>query len=204
MDSSWYFLRFANPHDTQHAIDPVAAKHWMPVDQYIGGIEHAILHLLYARFFQKVLFDLKLVPHQEHLAALFTQRVVTKGGEKMSKSKGNTVAADAMVARYGCDVPRAYTMFLAPPDKEVEWQDAGIEGIARWLYRVDKLVRDHAGSLDGCPYAPSDFEPTTDAGRKLRQLAHQATARVTEDAVIAFRFNTAISALMEFTNGLHG
>lgn len=202
MDSSWYFLRFTNPHDTNEAIDPVAAKRWMPVDQYIGGVEHAILHLLYARFFEKVLYDLKLVPHQEPFAALFVQGIVTKGGEKMSKSKGNTVAADAMVARYGCDVPRAYTMFIAPPDREVEWSDSGIEGVARWLWRVDRLLAVHAAALAAHPYAAGDMSAATDNEKRLRQLAHQAVLRVSQDAVHSFHFNTAISALMEYTNQL--
>ncbi len=202
MDSSWYFLRFTDPSPADRVFDRAAVDRWMPVDQYIGGIEHAILHLLYARFFQKVLFDLGLVKDPEPFAALFTQGIVTKGGEKMSKSKGNTVAADAMVARYGCDVPRAYTMFIAPPDREVEWSDSGIEGVARWLYRVERLMATHEAALRAHPYAPGDLAAGTEAGKKLRQLAHQAVLKVSQDAVQSFHFNTAISALMEYTNHL--
>jgi len=203
MDSSWYFYRYTSPRHEEAAFDAEAVKYWMPVDQYIGGIEHAVMHLLYARFFHKFFQDLGLVDTPEPFSALFTQGLVLKGGEMMSKSSGNVISADGLVARYGCDVPRAYVLFIAPPDKEVEWQDAGIEGIARWLYRVDRLVADHAAVLRAHAYAPGDFAPAADAGRKLRQLSHRAAMAVTRDASESFHFNTAISALMEYTNGLH-
>jgi len=204
MDSSWYFYRYTCPHEDRAVFDARAVKYWMPVDQYIGGIEHAVMHLLYARFFHKFFQDLGLVDTPEPFSALFTQGLVLKGGEMMSKSSGNVVSADGLVAKYGCDVPRSYVLFIAPPDKEVEWQDAGIEGIARWLHRVDRHISDHAEAIRAFPYGAGDFAPATDAGRELRRLSHRTAMSVTRDASESFHFNTAISALMEFTNGFAG
>ena len=203
MDSSWYFYRYTCPREDRAVFDAGAVRYWMPVDQYIGGIEHAVMHLLYARFFHKFFQDLNLVDTPEPFAALFTQGMVLKDGEVMSKSKGNAVSADELVTKYGCDVPRAYVLFIAPPDKEVEWQDAGIEGIARWLHRVDRLVSMHAAALRAHPYAPADLAAPEGTDGRLRQQAHRAVMRVTRDMAEGFHFNTAISALMEYTNALH-
>ena len=213
MDSSWYFYRYTSPREEKAVFNRETAGYWMPVDQYIGGIEHAVMHLLYARFFHKFFQDLGLVDTPEPFTALFTQGLVLKGGEMMSKSTGNIVSADGLVAKYGCDVPRAYVLFIAPPDKEVEWQDAGIEGIARWLHRVGGLV-------DG--WAPMDLPPSDMDVRKYHfvngevvdprhphakevvRMTHATVQKVTMDTSASFHFNTAISSLMEFTNVLAG
>ena len=142
VDSSWYFYRFADPRNQQQAFDPDAVNYWLPVDFYSGGVEHAILHLIYSRFFARVFRDLGMVSHDEPFTQLLTQGMVLKEGAVMSKSKGNVVDPDTMLQKYGADALRLYVMFVAPPEKEVEWTDAGLEGSFRFLARVWRLV-DH-------------------------------------------------------------
>ena len=149
IDSSWYFFRYTDPHNDRAPFDPALARYWFPIDQYIGGIEHAILHLIYARFFCKVMRDLELVEIREPVRRLFSQGMVLKDGAKMSKSKGNVVGAIDMAEKYGCDTARMYTLFAAPPEKDLEWSEQGIEGCARFLQRVFRLVDRHAEALRG-------------------------------------------------------
>ncbi len=201
IDSSWYYLRYVSPQDDHQAFDPASLKYWMPVDQYIGGIEHAILHLLYSRFFTKFLHDQKLLNFDEPFTALFTQGMVLKDGEVMSKSKGNTVPADAMVAKYGIDTTRGFILFAAPPERELEWSDQGIEGIHRFLKRLWTFygqwleVMKSAGSS-----RPSDL-PAKE--RAMRRKLHQTIRKITDDLNNDFKFNTAIAALMELLNDLN-
>ncbi len=192
VDSSWYFLRYCDPRDTEQAWRRDLADAWMPVDQYIGGVEHAILHLLYSRFFQKVFYDLGLTGESEPFAALFTQGMVYKNGAKMSKSRGNVVSVDDAVARYGADATRLFHLFIGPPHLDVEWQDTGIEGTLRFLKRLWNLCLGEVGRV-------GDHEELTDADRAMRSLVHRTIRKVTED-VEGFSFNTAVPALMELVN----
>ena len=203
MDSSWYFLRYASPRYTGGPFDRKAVDYWMPVDEYVGGIEHAILHLLYSRFFQKVLFDLGLVHDTEPFTTLFAHGMVLKDGEVMSKSKGNTVTADEIISRYGCDTVRAYMMFAAPPERDVEWSDTGIEGVARFLRKVAELVTSTAGHLVNNPYKRGDVHLEGKYAKEFRRLAHAAVMYVSKDTGEGFHFNTAISSLMEYVNDLY-
>jgi len=193
VDSSWYFLRYTSPKDDREPFDKTRADFWMPVDQYIGGIEHAILHLLYSRFFMKALFDAKMVSVDEPFAALFSQGMIQRNGAVMSKSKGNGVVPDDIVERYGADTGRVYEMFLGPPDQDAEWNDRGVDGVARFLHRVWRLV---VGEEDEvvAGISPVSME---DLSRKR----HETIEKVTRD-VEAFHFNTAMSALMELANAM--
>jgi len=204
MDSSWYFLRYCSPKADNAPFDRSASDYWMPVDEYVGGIEHAILHLLYSRFFQKVLFDLRVARDSEPFTTLFTHGMVLKDGVAMSKSKGNTVTPDEIISRYGCDTVRMYVMFAAPPEKDMEWTDTGIEGIARFLRRAERLLDANCAILKANPYSPADLGPSTDAGREIRRRGHEAVMRVAKDTGEGFHFNTAVSALMEYVNFLSG
>jgi len=192
IDSAWYFLRYTSAHDMTQPFDPELANHWMAVDQYTGGIEHAILHLLYSRFFQKVLHDAGRADATEPFTRLFTQGMIRRGGQVMAKSKGNGVAPDDLVARDGADAARVYEMFIGPPDEDVEWSDSAIAGPVRFLQHVWRLVE-----------APDSFQVTgSDASADvLRRRAHQAIGKVTDDYE-GFHFNTAVAALMEFANAL--
>jgi leucyl-tRNA synthetase len=193
IDSSWYFLRYTSAHDNTQPFDPELANHWMAVDQYTGGIEHAILHLLYSRFFQKVLYDAGRVEATEPFARLFTQGMIRRGGLVMQKSKGNGVAPDDLVEREGADAARVYEMFIGPPDEDVEWSDAAIAGPVRFLQHVWRLVE-----------SPDSFAVTGSSGASadvLRRRVHQAIRKVTEDYE-GFHFNTAVAALMELANAL--
>ncbi|MDX6642508.1 MAG: leucyl-tRNA synthetase [Solirubrobacteraceae bacterium] len=196
VDSSWYFLRYCDANNDAAAWDPAAVQMWMPVDQYIGGVEHAILHLLYARFFCKALSDMDLLDVQEPFQALFTQGMVTKEGAKMSKSKGNTVDPAAIVERYGADTARCYILFIGPPDQDVDWSDDGVEGVYRFLARLWRLGAEAANATD-----PAD-PPADPAGDDLVLIrkAHWAIEKVTRDMGGRFAFNTAIAAVMELTN----
>ncbi|HEY6293186.1 MAG TPA: leucine--tRNA ligase [Terriglobia bacterium] len=205
VDSSWYFYRYTDPKIDTAPINREAVKYWFPVDQYIGGIEHAILHLIYMRFFTKVMRDLGLVEFSEPVARLFTQGMVIKDGAKMSKSKGNVVDPVAMCARYGADAVRLYMLFAAPPEKDLDWSDAGIEGAARFLNRVYRLVARHAGRLRGV----SAWQASGDAGgsnglsaaeRRLLRKAHQTLRHVTEDMEERWHFNTDVALTMELSN----
>ncbi|MBM3215246.1 leucine--tRNA ligase [Candidatus Poribacteria bacterium] len=201
VDSSWYFLRFTSPRHENGVFDRDAAKYWMPVDQYVGGIEHAILHLLYARFVTKVLYDLGLSPCDEPFERLFTQGMVTKDGAKMSKSQGNSVSPDDFVTRYGADTARLFSLFAAPPELDLEWNDQGVEGCFRFLNRLWRTFEDlrpHAAAAGSAP----DLSSLTDEEKALRRTTHTTIQRVTTDIEERFKFNTAIAATMELVNHL--
>ena len=202
VDSSWYYLRFLSPKDETRMVDPERASRWMPVDQYVGGVEHAILHLLYARFVCRVLKDLGLVDREEPFARLFNQGMITRLNpatgrvEKMSKSRGNTVSPDELIERYGADTVRLSTLFIGPPEKESEWSEEGVVGAFRYLNRVHDLC----GRVSELPGNPSGTGPGA-AGTALLRLEHRTIQRVTEDAT-RFHFHTAVAALMEFQRGI--
>jgi leucyl-tRNA synthetase len=198
VDSSWYFMRYCDAHNDQAAFAPEALREWMPVDQYIGGVEHAILHLMYARFFTKALADLGHVDFQEPFSALFTQGMVTKEGAKMSKSRGNVVSPAAIVERYGADTARCYILFMGPPDQEAEWSDEGIEGVHRFLSRLWRLTVEAAERLERVPGPAAPAVVEADDHRLLRK-AHWAIDKVSGD-LRRFTFNTAIAAVMELLN----
>jgi leucyl-tRNA synthetase len=202
VDSSWYFLRFCDPHNRDQPFDPAAAAYWMPVDFYSGGVEHAILHLLYSRFFTRVLRDIGLVNFDEPFKRLLTQGMVLKGGAVMSKSKGNVVDPDDMLQKYGADALRLYVMFVAPPEKEVEWNDTGLEGSFRFLLRVWRLI-DHWAETIGGEGIPACGDDCTDAERALRRKTHETIRRVTVDIEERMHLNTAVSSLMELVNELY-
>src|SRR5699024_5627559 len=191
----WYFARFACP-DADGMLDE-RANYWMPVDQYVGGIEHAILHLLYARFFEKVMRDEGMVQADEPFAALLTQGMVLKDGAKMSKSKGNTVDPQQLIDTYGADTVRLFSMFAAPPDQSLEWSDAGVVGAHRFRHSLWRLVAAHvsAGVVEASKQARGE------AGRVRRKL-HETIAKVSDDVGRRYKFNTAIAAIMELTNAL--
>ncbi|MFP3914593.1 MAG: leucine--tRNA ligase, partial [Actinomycetota bacterium] len=193
VDSSWYFLRFADARNEERIFDPDAARYWMPVDQYIGGIEHAVLHLLYARFITKVLYDMGLAPVEEPFARLFTQGMITLGGAKMSKSKGNVVDPLMLLASHGADALRLYHLFIGPPTDDAAWDENGVDGTARFLDRVWRLATGEVGE-------PVEREET-DADREILAEAHRTVQKVTED-IEKFSFNTAVPALMTLTNTL--
>ena len=209
VDSSWYFYRYTDPTIDTAPTNRVAVDYWFPVDQYIGGIEHAILHLIYMRFFTKVMKDIGLVNFTEPVARLFTQGMVIKQGAKMSKSKGNVVDPTEMFARYGADTVRLYILFAAPPEKDLDWNDAGIEGASRFLHKVHRLVARHADAIRGIPSwrAAGSTEDggqsalTPDEKRLLRK-AHQVLRHVTEDMEERWHFNTDIAMGMELFNEL--
>ncbi|MBZ5643760.1 MAG: leucine--tRNA ligase [Acidobacteriia bacterium] len=206
VDSSWYFYRYADAHNEKLPFDPAAAKYWLPVDQYIGGIVHAILHLLYTRFFCKVMRDLGLVNHNEPVTRLFTQGLVLKGGTAMSKSKGNVVGAEDMAVKYGCDTGRLYTLFAAPPEKDLEWSEQAIEGCARFLQRVHKLVAKHAEWMNTAKTVVVPGQEFAEASAKEKALlrkAHQVLRRVTHDFETRWHFNSAVALLMELVNEIH-
>jgi leucyl-tRNA synthetase len=203
VDSSWYFYRFCDPANDREPFDPDSVKYWGPVDFYSGGVEHAILHLIYSRFFTRVFRDLGMVDHDEPFTRLLTQGMVLKDGAVMSKSKGNVVDPDAMIEKYGADALRLYVMFVAPPEKEVEWSDAALEGSFRFLARVWRFVEPLTETLAATPDADfSEFE-LDDAHRALRRKTHQTIARMTGDLYPRVHLNTAVSALMELVNELY-
>ena len=196
VDSSWYFLRYLDAHNDEAPWDREAADSWMPVDQYIGGVEHAILHLMYARFFTKALADLGHLGVQEPFANLFTQGMITRDGAKMSKSKGNTVSPGDYVERYGADTARTYVCFMGPPERGGDWTDEGVEGVNRFLSRLWRLceeVEDRTEAGDPDPAAGGET-------RELLAKAHWAIDKTTRDFQRGFQFNTVISAVMELVN----
>jgi leucyl-tRNA synthetase len=204
VDSSWYFYRFADPRNDRQPFDPSAVKYWLPVDFYSGGVEHAILHLIYSRFFARVFRDLGMVDHAEPFTHLLTQGMVLKDGEVMSKSKGNVVDPDTMIGKYGADALRLYVMFVAPPEKEVEWTDAGLEGSFRFLARVWRIV-DHWNETIGGEGidSPDACESLNAEERALRRKTHDTIRRVTADIEQRQQLNTAIAAMMELVNELY-
>jgi leucyl-tRNA synthetase len=189
VDSSWYFIRYADPHNDSAPFDRSVADYWLPVNQYIGGVEHAILHLLYARFFTKVMNDLGLVGFREPFARLFTQGMLHYHGAKMSKSKGNVIVPDEYIERYGADACRLYLLFIGPVEQDAEWQDSGFEGIVRFLYRLWRVGMEHADK-------PADDPGDTPLARK----AHATIDKVTDDIGRRFALNTPIAAVMELVN----
>ncbi|MEQ8426582.1 MAG: leucine--tRNA ligase [Gammaproteobacteria bacterium] len=197
-ESSWYFARYCCPDNTEAMLDD-RANYWLPVDQYIGGIEHAILHLLYARFFHKLMRDLGLVKSDEPFTNLLTQGMVLKDGAKMSKSKGNTVDPQMLIDQYGADTVRLFTMFASPPEQSLEWSDAGVEGAYRFLKRLWKMASSHIN--DG-KQADLDTGNLTDAQRELRRKIHLTIDKVNDDIGRRYTFNTAIAAVMEMINAL--
>jgi leucyl-tRNA synthetase len=196
VDSSWYFLRYLDAQNSTAAWDREAADFWMPVDQYIGGVEHAILHLMYARFFTKALADLGHLGVQEPFANLFTQGMITRDGAKMSKSKGNTVSPGDYVERYGADTARTYVCFMGPPERGGDWTDEGVEGVNRFLSRLWRLCEEAAERTQ--PGAPDPA--AAGAARELLAKAHWAVDKATRDFQRGFQFNTVISAVMELVN----
>ncbi|MFQ5893559.1 MAG: leucine--tRNA ligase, partial [Nitrospinota bacterium] len=200
VDSSWYFLRYTSPAYDEGPFDPEAARYWMAVDQYIGGIEHAVLHLLYSRFYTRVLRDLGLVETDEPFARLLAQGMVTKDGAVMSKSRGNVVAPDDIGARYGADTCRLYILFASPPEKELEWTDAGVEGAHRFLQRVWRFVTDHAERVAAVEVDADRLVDLPEPLEVVRRATHRTMKKVSDDIQDRFRFNTAIAAIMELVN----
>jgi leucyl-tRNA synthetase len=195
VDSSWYFYRYCDPKNSTAPFDPKKIAYWFPIDQYIGGVEHAILHLIYSRFFTKVMRDLGLIANAEPAARLFTQGMVIKDGAKMSKNKGNVVSAEEMIDRFGADTGRLFELFAAPPEKDMDWTDAGAEGAYRFLGRVFRFVTRNTDRTA----AQGDPE----ADRKAQRKLHQTIRRVTEDFNHRWHFNTSIAGLMELVNELY-
>jgi leucyl-tRNA synthetase len=204
VDSSWYFYRYTDAKNSSAPFDPAKARYWFPIDQYIGGVEHAILHLIYSRFWTKVMRDLGLITNDEPARRLFTQGMVIKDGAKMSKSKGNVVSPDDMVARYGADATRMYALFAAPPDRDLDWQEDGVAGVSRFLARVWRLVMKYVPATA----APPQSSPKTLSGGAggiggalLRKL-HQTIAKITLDFEGRWHFNTCVAAIMELVNDI--
>jgi leucyl-tRNA synthetase len=214
VDSSWYFYRYPDAKNATAPFDSKIVKYWFPIDQYIGGVEHAILHLIYSRFWTKVMRDLGLIANDEPVARLFTQGMVIKDGAKMSKSKGNVVSPDDMVARYGADSARMYSLFASPPDRDLDWQEDGVAGVSRFLARVWRLVTKYsavarAGREDSQsqvsesrPGAPRD--QVSGLSLKLLRKMHQTMAKITQDFEGRWHFNTCIAAIMELVNEIQG
>jgi len=198
--SAWYYLRYPSPHDDSAPFSPDDVEYWLPVDQYVGGIEHATGHLMYSRFITKVLHDLGYLSFREPFASLFTQGMVYKDGAKMSKSRGNVVSPDALNEEYGADTGRLYSLFVGPPDQDTEWSDEGVVGSHRFLWRVWGLVTDNADAWQRDFAASLPAEPTA-AQREIRRKTHSTIAKVSEDFE-GMRFNTAIAAIMELSNDL--
>jgi leucyl-tRNA synthetase len=194
VDSSWYFYRYTDAKSTTAPFDSAKANYWFPIDQYIGGVEHAILHLIYSRFWTKVMRDLGLIKNDEPAARLFTQGMVIKDGAKMSKSKGNVVSPDLMIERYGADATRMYALFAAPPDRDLEWQEEGVAGISRFLGRVYRLTTKFSVTTKDEPGADAAAEA------KLLRTLHQTIAKITEDFSGRWHFNTCIAAIMILVN----
>jgi leucyl-tRNA synthetase len=195
VDSSWYFYRYTSARDDKAPFDSATAGYWFPIDQYIGGVEHAILHLIYSRFWTKVMRDMGLIKNDEPAERLFTQGMVIKNGAKMSKSKGNVVSPDDMIERYGADATRAYALFAAPPDRDLDWQEDGVAGVSRFLGRVYRFVMRHAKDANGAT-------EVTATSQALQRKLHQTIRKITEDFGGRWHFNTSIAAIMELVNEL--
>lgn len=200
--SSWYFNRYCSPHETEVPFDKKAVDYWMPVDQYIGGVEHAILHLMYARFFTKFLYDIGMLSCVEPFTNLLTQGMVLKDGSKMSKSKGNVVSPEEIINKYGADTARLFILFASPPEKDLEWSDQGVEGCYRFLNRVWRTVTSYAEKIASVSL-PAPGEVLDGEAKKLHYKTHATIKKVTEDIEERFNFNTAVSAIMELSNALN-
>ncbi len=203
LDSSWYFLRYCDAHNEELPFSKEKADYWMNVDQYIGGVEHAILHLMYARFFQMFLHDIGLSSEEEPFRNLLTQGMVIKDGAKMSKSLGNVVSPAEIQARYGSDTARLFILFAAPPEKELDWSDEGVEGSYRFLNRVYRLVIEYIDEIRGDKSVSGSCAAANDADRSLSFMLNSAIKKVTEDAGGRFNFNTAIASIMELVNEMY-
>jgi leucyl-tRNA synthetase len=203
VDSSWYFYRYCDPHNDKVPFDSANVEDWFPIKQYIGGITHAILHLLYSRFWCKVMRDMELIKHPEPIERLFTQGMVQKGGVAMSKSRGNVVGAEEMAQKYGADTGRLYTLFAAPPEKDLEWSEEGIEGSWRFLNRVYRLIDRHAEAVRGAAQFDFGKTPMSDKERELIGVTYRTLERVTADFESRWHFNSAIALLMELTNEIY-
>ena len=203
VDSSWYFLRYCDARNAEKPFDKKKVDYWMNVDQYIGGVEHAILHLLYARFFQMVMHDLGLVDAEEPFENLLTQGMVIKDGAKMSKSLGNVVSPEEIQAKYGADTARLFILFAAPPEKELDWSDAGVEGSYRFLNRVYRLVQEYVNEIRGDFKSDAPIEILNGEDKALNFQLNSTIKKVTEDAGGRFSFNTAISSIMELVNAMY-
>lgn len=201
MCSSWYYYRYTSPRDEESAWDKERVEYWLPVDQYIGGVEHAILHLLYSRFFTKAFYDMGYLKNDEPFTNLLTQGMVLKDGAKMSKSKGNVVSPEDIVATYGADTARLFILFASPPERDLEWSDQGVEGCYRFLNRVWRLVASVHRSIKDAPSVPRG--ELVGVNREMRRITHQTIKKVTEDISQRFNFNTAVSAIMELVNALY-
>ncbi|HEU5341604.1 leucine--tRNA ligase [Edaphobacter sp.] len=193
VDSSWYFYRYTDAKNAAAPFDSAKANYWFPIDQYIGGVEHAILHLIYSRFWTKVMRDLGLIKNDEPAERLFTQGMVIKDGAKMSKSKGNVVSPDSMISRYGADATRVYALFAVPPDKDLEWQEDGVAGVSRFLGRVHRLTMKYAG-------ANASTAGDSTAGQELLRKLHQTIGKITQDFSGRWHFNTSIASIMILVN----
>ncbi|HEV2687022.1 MAG TPA: class I tRNA ligase family protein, partial [Bryobacteraceae bacterium] len=191
IDSSWYFYRYCDPHNSSAPFDSKEIDYWFPIDQYIGGIEHAILHLIYSRFWTKMMRDLGLIANSEPVERMFNQGMVIKDGAKMSKSRGNVVSADEMIERFGADTGRLFELFAAPPEKEMDWTDAGANGAYKFLGRVYRLVTRNVGRASDGP---------GEGDRKVQRKLNQTIMKITDDFESRWHFNTSIAALMEFLN----
>src|SRR5580698_8744928 len=198
VDSSWYFYRYTDAKNSNAPFGPAIAKYWFPIDQYIGGVEHAILHLIYSRFFTKVMRDLGLIENDEPATRQFSQGMVIKDGAKMSKSRGNVISPDDMVGRYGADATRMYSLFAAPPDRDLDWQEDGVAGISRFLGRVWRLATKYASvARTG---RGEEAEAPTGISLKLLRKLHQTIAKITQDFEGRWHFNTCVAAIMELVN----
>jgi leucyl-tRNA synthetase len=205
MDSSWYFYRYTDAHNNHAPFDKEKVRYWFQIDQYIGGVEHAILHLIYSRFFCKVMYDLGMVTHREPILRLFSQGMVLKDGAKMSKSKGNVVGAIEMADKYGCDTGRMYSLFATAPDRDLEWSEQGIEGCSRFLNKAYRLVARHADRLRGVEIelvTKTDLTSATPKEKILVRKTHQTLKRVTNDFESRWHFNTSVSLIMTLVNEL--
>jgi leucyl-tRNA synthetase len=198
VDSSWYFYRYTDAKNTSLPFDPARAGYWFSIDQYIGGVEHAILHLIYSRFWTKVMRDLGMIKNDEPARRLFTQGMVIKDGAKMSKSKGNVVSPDDMVARYGADATRMYALFAAPPDRDLDWQEDGVAGVSRFLGRVWRLASKYIAVTRAA--RGEKVEAPTGTSLKLLRKLHQTIAKITHDFEGRWHFNTCVAAIMELVN----
>jgi leucyl-tRNA synthetase len=206
VDSSWYFYRYTNAHLADRPLDTATVDYWFPIDQYIGGVEHAIFHMIYSRFWTKFMRDLGMVNNDDPPKRLFTQRRVIKDGAKMSKSKGNVVSPDEMVAKFGADSTRMYSLFATSPDRELDWQEAGVEGVHRFLGRAYRFVMRNAGAAgktssgNGAGPASAELSPKS---RQIERKLHQTIKRISEDFQGRWHFNTSVAAIMEFVNQLY-
>jgi leucyl-tRNA synthetase len=209
VDSSWYFYRYCDAKNSSAPFDSKAVSYWFAIDQYIGGVEHAILHLIYSRFWTKVMRDMGLVSVDEPVERLFTQGMVIKDGAKMSKSMGNVVSPDDMIAKFGADTTRLYTLFATSPERELEWQDDSVKGVHSFLGRVYRFVMRHSGTVSRVEtgHAPSQNRQgsagLSAAARNLQRKLHQTIKRVSDDFAGRWHFNTCVAAIMELVNELY-